>query len=244
MSTRDAPWAYRLTALLRAKAVLLGASAVGTLATVAYLSHWRPESPRSVLTVLGFASFLVGSLVPHGTVAHELRSGVALLWLQKPVAPLGFYGRRGLEVVSLSVLLMLALVGASALLAALLAAPETGRTILSGSPTLVLLTISLSLLVFAFSAWGTSLDAFLAFFVFYSSALTGADGGLLGETVRWVGFPLEQVAAVGGLLQREVVEDVAVLLARLGCFLLFWGGLAALGIALTTRSPLPRESSR
>jgi hypothetical protein len=194
--------------------------------------------------VLVGAGLLFAPVVAHGAVSNDFRSGVALLWLQKPVSAVHFYLRRGLDAVSLAVLLAFVLQGSAALLVALVTTPEIGREVIRAMPLTALFTLALTTLVFAFSSWGTTLDALLGFFVFYLSGLAALDDGLLGTMGAWVGFPLESVATLGRFLSAGPTDNVWPSLGRFLGFLAIWWVVAAAGIAFKARSPLPRDSSR
>jgi hypothetical protein len=59
-----------------------------------------------------------------------------------------------------------------------------------------------------------------------------------------VGFPLESTATIGRYFATGNTDNVALSLARSFVFLLTWMSVAGLGVFVTTRSPLPRETSR
>jgi hypothetical protein len=238
-------WEARATALFRRHAVLLGGVVLGTLVIIAVVARSRgAERPAAIPGVLGLVAVLAPAILAHGAVSTDLRSGVALLWLQKPVDPIRFYLLRGLEVLGLSVVIVLTVSGAGALLATLLAGPETGHVVMTAIPLNILFAASTSVLAFAFSAWGTSLDALLAFFVFYFSGVALAEPGLLRDVLAWVGFPLESAATITRYFSLGETENLAWSLARVLVFLTTWTLLAGLGLLVTTRSPLPTESAR
>ena len=114
-------WESRAVALQRARWRLLAVTAVATLAmTWLFAAALVPEDRgRAIFQVLTFGSVLLPMIVGHGMIAGDLRSGVALLWLQKPVHPIPFFMRRALDVTLLGVTLVLALWGAGASFTAL-----------------------------------------------------------------------------------------------------------------------------
>lgn len=240
-----AAWETRVAALLEARSLLLAAVSLGAVVFVGIASRTgNDDAAEAVATVLVGAGLLLAPVVTHGAVSSDLRSGVALLWLQKPVNAVRFYLTRGLDVVSLAVLLSVVLQGGAALLAALLTIPEVGHEVLRAMPLTVLFTCALATLVFAFSSWGTALDALLGFFVFYLSGLAVLDDGPLRMVTGWVGFPLEAVATLGRFFSTGDTASLWPSLARFTGFLAAWTCVAAIGIAFRTRSPLPHESSR
>jgi hypothetical protein len=240
-----AAWEARATALLGRQPVLVGGLVLGTLVTSAVVARTRAAAqPLAIPAILYVLAVLLPAVLAHGAVSADLRSGVALLWLQKPVDPLRFYLGRGLDVIVSSVLLLVALSGAAALLATWLADAEVGRLVINGIPMLVLVGTAVAVLVFAFSAWGTSLDALLAFFVFYVTGLLLVEQGLLHDVVTWVGFPVESTANIGRYFTTGRTVDLALSVARFTLFVSCWTSIAILGLLVTTRSPLPRESAR
>jgi hypothetical protein len=223
---------------------------VGTLVIAGVVAHARGDEEAAVPGVLAVVAALVPAIVAHGAVSTDLRSGVALLWLQKPVSPLRFYAIRALDVIGMSILMILALSGGSALLTALFASPEAAQSVLTAIPMLVLMALSVCVLVVAFSSWGTSLDALLAFFFFYLTVISMLEPDRFTEVMRWVGFPVEPTATIGrffstgGTAQLGGTEELNRSVARFLTFLATWTAVAAAGVLVTTRSPLPRETAR
>jgi hypothetical protein len=243
VSPRSA-WEARAAALLGRHVSLLGGVMIGAIAIVAVLARTHADRPAAIPSFLLAAGILASVILAHGAVSSDLRSGVALLWLQKPVNPVRFYLRRGLDLLGLSIVVTSALCGSAALLASFIAGAENGRTVITGLPLTILFAVSATALVLAFSAWGTSLDALLAFFVFYASGMALAEPGALQGVLTWVGFPLESIATINRWFSMGDTENLALSIVRFLVFLASWLALACLGLFVTTRSPLPRESAR
>src|SRR5690606_20026721 len=109
-------------------------------------------------SALGIVGILAPLLLVHGIVAGELRSGVALLWLQKPVSPVRLYLGRAADAVGLAALLLAAFGGLLAALAAATGGPSLAADVLYNVPVAVLIGGCLGVTVYAFSAWGARLD--------------------------------------------------------------------------------------
>jgi hypothetical protein len=237
-------WLTRAGALLRARALVLASLCLATTAIAAGLGFsLGAGQPSDIPELLVVAAVLLPAVVCQGAVSNDLRSGVALLWLQKPVDPLRFYLGRGLDVCALSLSLTLALGGAAALLGALGSGAEAGRILLLTLPTTLLWAACLGAVVVGTSAWGTQLDGVMPFFVLYLSALGALDQGLLGEATSWIGVPLEAITMLGRFLATGVAPNPGASALRVARFLLVWLAIASLGLLLTTRSPLPRGAS-
>jgi hypothetical protein len=236
-------WEIRAFALLRARVWVVGSVWLATLVITGTLAWGAPEVHEAA-EVLHMAAVLLPTLVCHGVVAGDLRSGVALLWLQKPVDPVRFYARRGLDVCALALVLQLALCGGAASLATLGSGAEAGRILLSATPMSLLWVVCIGVVVVSTSAWGTPLDVLVPFCLLYLTMLGLLDGGLLGDVMAWIGVPLEGIATLGRFFATGVAQEVGTSAIRLTRFLLVWASFGALGLFVTTRSPLPRESTR
>ena len=108
--TRALPIEQRWIALLRARGTLLGAVVLGGLGLSSLTASGVGTEPQpdSVFQVILYAAVLPSLILGQGMISGDLRSGVALLWLQKPVGPVRFFLRRGCEVTALSVAVALA----------------------------------------------------------------------------------------------------------------------------------------
>jgi hypothetical protein len=242
---RAAGWEIRAVALLRARVFVVGTLCSATLLIAGALAWSLGDGQASeVPEVLLISAVLLPTVVCHGVVSGDLRSGVALLWLQKPVEPVRFYMRRGLDVCVLSLVLQLALCGAGALVATLGSGAGGGRLVLLATPMTLVWAICIGVVVVSASAWGTQLDGLVPLCLLYLTALGLLDQGLLGDLVAWIGVPLEAIATLGRGVAAGVGEGVGTSLARVARFLLLWVLFGVLGLLVTTRSPLPREVAR
>jgi len=237
----------RVLALLRARRAILAVACVGQLAAVVALAlGLGPGAADGARQTLAVAALIVPLLLTHGVVSAELRSGVAMLWLQKPVQPVRLYLVRWVEVALLALLVVLVLAGATALLMAALSTPGSARLVLEVTPTLLLLTLCISTLVFAFSGWGAHLDSLLAVgFFFYFAILTlRFRDGWLAQATSWVAFPMDGIRVLGVAVIGDTNGGLATALFEVGRFLALWVAVGSVGVAVKARSPLARDTTR
>jgi hypothetical protein len=236
----------RWISLLRSRRTLLGVVVLGGLAVSGILGVAVPPGLRaeSVFQVTAYAAVLVPLILGQGMISADLRSGVSLLWLQKPVDPVLFYFRRACEVTALSVALALAVWGAGACVLVASAGPEPARELLSAAPGLVLIVVCVSALTFAFSSWGTPADGLLVVVFFFASTFSLLIGGRVTAALEWIALPVEAIGAFARGVTGEPAADLGGAALEVGRFLLVWGLVGGAGLEVSTRSPLPRDAAR
>lgn len=188
-------------------------------------------------------SFAVGPLLVAGTVSEDLTGGAVLLWLQKPVAPVGFYlGRLALALaIAVATTLGLVLIGVAALAA--------GRTpdplsLLRLAPFAASCTVLAGLVTFAFSGFGSRRDGTLTFLYLLLAVpaallveLAGAESSLVRGAAWLVLFPLNEVQ----LLQQWLVDGSGWPpggpLLRVMVYALTWLGVGVAATRHSTRRP-------
>lgn len=239
----------RWVALLRARLSVVGITGVGCLALAGSLGARLEGEARTdaAIQLLSYASLLLTLLVSHGMVAGELRSGVALLWLQKPVRPVAFYACRGAEVSILAMLVVACVSGAAAAIFFLAGAPDAALTALEATPLMLLLSLSLSVMVFGFSGWSLPLDSVLAVgvcFATFAWLFERVSAGTTPAHLPWFFPPVDELRVLVLTSRGEPVEGLGRALLGSGRFLLFWVGFGVAGLFVSTRSPLPKEVAR
>jgi hypothetical protein len=194
--------------------------------------------------VIAFAAALVPLILGHGIVSDDLRTGVAMLWLQKPVRPVRFFALRACEVTALAVAVALAFWGTGAGLIAAAVGPAPARELLAATPGVVVLVICISTLTFAFSAWGTRADSLLVLAFLFASTYSLVLGGAGTAALEWVALPVEAIGVFARSLGGATLPDLSDALLEVGRFLLLWALVGVGGLVVSTRSPLPREIAR
>ncbi|HSR40584.1 MAG TPA: hypothetical protein VLL48_00390 [Longimicrobiales bacterium] len=208
-------------------------------------------TPVDVLRgVLLLGAVGLGIFLPGGVVSRDVRSGDALLWLQKPVSPTLFYLARFGESLWAHVLLVTSATGLAALLTAV-GSPNGGLEVLRLLPLLLLAGSLASCVTFAFSGLGTRLDTALSLLFLglgtSVAALTLAEPagwGLVGSVARVAAFPVDELATLQRWLMGGEALDLGASLGRIAGFGTVWLALATLLVHVRTRKPLPRDESR
>jgi hypothetical protein len=233
----------RWIALIRSRLVLLGVAGLGSLATEVVFGVALPadQRARAIGQIVMFGCALLVPILAHGMISADLRSGVAMLWLQKPVRPVAFYAQRGAEVTALAVALVLVLWGTGTALIAASVGLDAARGVLASAPGAALLVVSVCALTFAFSAWGVPTDSLLALVGLVAGTLALAAGGPLVPVLEWIAVPVDPIM---DLMRGRSAFPLGETLWRVGRFLVLWGLLGVAGLAVSTRSPLPKESAR
>jgi hypothetical protein len=237
----------RAIALLRSRRNLVVVAGVApvVVSIVFAVTLASNELLAATARVLGLGTVLLPLIVGHGMISGELRSGVAMLWLQKPVQPLAYFARRAFEIATLSVLLILSSWGAVAVILAGASDLEAVRNLLSVLPGVVLMVVCGCTLLFGVSAWGIQVDSMIAAVLFLGSAFSVLLGGVPGKSLAWIAVPIEALGIVGQHLSREAVNGhVGKSLLLVGRFLLTWTLIGTAGLFFSTRSPLPKEVAR
>jgi hypothetical protein len=205
----------------------------------------HPDDRREAMyEVIAYGALLMPLILGHGMISGDLRSGAAMLWLQKPVHPVLYFQARVLEVTGLALLLVLAVLGAGASITAWSVGAEAARELLAGVPTVLLVTACLCVVLFGFSGWGARTDSLFVVVFFVASVVSMAAGSWIAGWIGWIAPPVDAFSVVGDSLAGHAQEEVgksALLIAR---FILLWAAIGTVGLLVSTRSPLPKESSR
>ena len=245
----------RARARLRARTGVLGAAAAAhTVAVVAFAATLGAEAGSAVTDLVLVGGVALALVLTSGVVSGELRSGVALLWLQKPVSPLRFYLARWSEAAALVLLCGLAVSGWSALVTLGLAGPDAGREVLVAAPGVLVLALCLAAVVFACSGWGAHPDVVLAivlvlYLVWLDVGAARGWGAAAGweparTVVGWAALPIDELERLSDFFAGHGTAGAADAAAETIGHLLFWVAVGCAGTAVTTRSPLPREQAR
>lgn len=223
------------------------------LATASLLMALRSGSQdpqRVVGGTLILAAFAVGPLLVSGVVSDDLRTGAILLWLQKPVSPLGFYLRRLGLALGVATATVLALLLAGVL--ALAAAGDAGPLVLIRlAPVVASCTVLGGLVTFAFSGLGLRRDGTLTLLYLLLAvpgglmlALADDPGGLPVRIAAWIAlFPLNELQLLHRWIVDGGLEPRGTALLRVTVFGLTWLGVGAAATWHTTRRPFGGSGS-
>jgi hypothetical protein len=179
-------------------------------------------------------------------ISDDLRSGVATLWLQKPVRPVVFYAMRGIEVSFVALLLVAVLCGAAAILLFVVGATEVARSVLGSAPILLLSSLWLCAMVFAFSGWRVPLDSLVVVVFCFASLfwiLVRFEPGPDPARLPWFLPPLDDLGTLADAIRGDPVHGVGRAILMSARFLLLWGLIGLAGLSVTTRAPFPRDAS-
>lgn len=235
-----------LMAVLRVRALVLGVLLGGSVGASALLA-FGPGDPALALDGAVAILLLEGAgltlLLTEGIVARDVRRGWVVLWLQKPVSPVGFYASRFLRALLLLAALIVATGGAVAVLFQV--GRGDGGPVLEILPVTLLLSGTLATLTFALSSWRAHPDVVMALaFVFLSTPLSAmatvnpAGFGPAGPFLRALAPPVDAILATGGVWMdgpTPSAQDVAHVLGYLAA----WIAVAVVGLLRTTRAPFP-----
>lgn len=183
-------------------------------------------------------------LLSSGGYGSQRRSGAAVLWLQKPVSPVGLYLDRlvpRLGLAALVVLVLAGMLGGARLLA--------GRTLdpsemASGAFTLILLFAVLVSMVHAASALGLPREELFGLSAFIAGgylALSLAGEPWSPSLRRALALPLDSAEFAGWGLAGRPVDDPWLHLAWVVAYIAAWVVLGTLASVVTTRSPMGRS---
>ena len=236
----------RWIALIRSRLMLLAVPAGGCLAIAVLFALLLDGNQRgpAIMQMVAFACALVTLILAHGMISADIRSGVAMVWLQKPVRPVPFFAIRAAEVTALATALVLSLWGVGAALVAWTNGPDAALELLHGVPGVVLLVVCACTLTFALSAWGVPTDSLLALLLLIGGTFWLLTEGPFASAVEGVAVPVDAIAAfVRGFSSTSAIP-FGQALWQVGRFLVVWGLIGVAGLVVTTRSPLPRDLSR
>ncbi len=226
---------------LRVKALIVTVLAT-VLAFLPLIVGGEPAAIAANLNVIfGILCFAIPAICVADVVAGDLRSGIARLWLQKPIDPVVFYLRRFLEALSLAFALTLLALGATRLI---VSAVAPGFLSAGQLVDTLPLTLIVGAMGFGFSAW-MSRGATIATFAFaFGSLLAGSTlPDLLGRPWSWVADALFIPGAALDDFQSYLAgttDAVLLPLARLLAHGIAWTAVGALGVwHASTRGGLP-----
>lgn len=238
--------AGEIRAALRPRATVLGVLVGGSLLASGLLA-FGPGDPAlaldGALAILLLEGVGLALLLTEGIVVRDVRRGRAVLWLQKPVSPVGFYLARFLR----ALLLLVGLAGAMtcAVAAFFLVGRGEASPVLEVLPVALLLAVTLATLTFGLSAWRLHPDVLMALaFVFLTTPLaamaTVSPGAFRGAApvLRLLAPPTDAIVAVGGVWMEgpaPTPEEVG----RVAGYLAAWLAVAVVGLVRTTRAPFP-----
>lgn len=180
------PLSRRVILLVRSrvKALTLTVLAIGII-HLANLGSGEPtllaESFRDIFLFLCLALPLVFA---SGVVSGDFRSGMARLWLQKPIEPVRFYLSRFLEGLLVSLVFALLALGATRLGTAALGQPDETSQLLGSLPYVLIFAC----VVFGLSCWiarGSTLVA-IGFLAAGAVAREMGSTDLLGRPWNWL----------------------------------------------------------
>jgi hypothetical protein len=207
---------------------------------------WGAERGREVAGVtLGFTSVVLVLIGAYESFGGEVRSGRALLWLQKPVSPVRHFLLRWSTSTALSLLLVTGLVALDWLVLAGVS-PVAAQALLREAPVLLLVGTAIAALVLAVSGWGGHPDAPVAVVILFLSMPLAAAGPRLGAmewTLDLLLFPWEETVRLGEALAGSRAADRA--LSDAGAVVrttTLWILIGLAGIHVRSRHPFPAAS--
>lgn len=188
-------------------------------------------SIRDIFAILCLALPLVFA---SGVVSGDFRSGMARLWLQKPIGPVRFYLSRFLERLLVSLVFALLALGATRLGTAALGQPDETSQLL-GYLTYVLI---FACVVFGFSSW-MSRGSTLVTIAFLAAGAVANEMTLPNLLVRpwnWlfeaILVPIPAIREFRDFL-AGVSDAVWIPLAQILAYSIGWTALGALGVWYT-----------
>lgn len=219
------------------------------LLLAAALAAIDPDSETSLYILaytLGAGAPLTGIIFMEGVVSRDLETGVALLWLQKPVRPWVYYLERFIESLLGALLVVLAF---SAAAAAIVVArnPDVADRALSVIALFLLATLLSGCVTFGFSGLGLRRD-WGATIVFFLGALTPfalhvLDPERTASWWRWARTllpPYEAWLTLSSYFVGKTAPGAPGALAWYLGYCAAWVALGALATAWATRSPFTR----
>lgn len=243
------PWHRdEVKALLRPRGWVVSVLVTGSVAAAGLLAFGSgdPElAAEGVLGVLLLEGVGLALLLTEGVVARDVRRGWAVLWLQKPVSPVGFYFLRWLRAVFTLLVLLLATAGVAALLFGI--GRGTFRPPLEAVPVSLLFALTVAVVVFGLSAWRAHPDVLMALgYLFLSTPLAALATvspemfGVLGPWIRGVAPPVDPIIAMG-VPWFGGPPPAPEAVVRVATYLGTWLLLGVAGLLRTTRAPFARE---
>ena len=145
------PLSRRVILLVRSrvKALSLTVLAVGIIELSGLISGEPTLLAESFRDIFLFLCLALPLIFASGVVSGDIRSGMARLWLQKPIEPARFYLSRFLEGLLVSLVFALLALGATRLGTAALGQPDETSQLLRYLPYVLIFAC----VVFGFSSW-------------------------------------------------------------------------------------------
>jgi hypothetical protein len=240
-------------ALVRVRGGLLAALATGAVALTAWGAAREGGLAAASEAALGIVvpmAVVLGAVATGGVVSPELRTGAAMLWVQKQGGGLPTYLLRLAERVILGWILVLALVGAQAGAIALMAGGGSGSRFLLQAVPLALFLIPMGAAVtWVMSSAGVQGDAALALLLLPLWILAGSLPEVLASMPNGVTTVLEATAPPVALLAAlpRTAEGGGPTVLAVGQYLLWLAAVTVAGAALLSsrlRRPFSAGASR
>lgn len=248
MKIRLQRWARVIEARIRSRVGVVGLLASGVL-VVPLVQVWvvgpTPEAVMDSSAYLLFAVSTISVLLATGGPASQIRSGGAMLWLQKPVHPVRFYLDRLVPRLFAAVLTALVLAAPTAVLLAVLGVEEATTQVFSTVPLLVMVALLLVALTHAVSGLGFHPEGFWALLLLIGLfwlrlRLAESDGvlafGWMEAPADFLALPVDQMEAVAKAALGRPATDVFPSLLHVTANVAFWIGLGTAGVYFRTRS--------
>ena len=230
------PLSRRVILLVRSrvKALTLTILAIGVIHLASLVSGEPSRLAESLRDIFLFLCLALPLVFASGAVSGDFRSGMARLWLQKPIEPVGFYLSRFLEGLLVSLVFAVLALGATRLGTAALAQPDETSQLLGYLPYVLIFAC----VVFGFSCW-ISRGSILVAIGFLSAGTVAqqmALPDLLGRPWNWlfeaILVPIPAVREFRGFLVG--VSDAGwIPLAQILAYSIGWTALGALGVWYT-----------
>ena len=218
----------------RAKALTLTVLAIGIIRSRNLISGEPSLLAESLGDIFLLLCFALPLIFESGVVSGDFRSGMARLWLQKPIGPVRFYLSRFLEGLLVSLVVALLALGATRLGTAALGQPEETGQLLGYLPYVLIFAC----VAFGFSCWmarGSTLVA-IGFLVAGAVARETGPTDLLGRPWNWlVEALLVPIPALRGFREFVVGTSEAFWIpsAQILAYSIGWTALGALGVWYT-----------
>ena len=218
----------------RARALTLTVLAIGIIELRNLIGGEPTLLAASLGDIFAILCLALPLVFASGVVSGDFRSGMARLWLQKPIDPVRFYLSRFLEGLLVSLVFALLALGATHLGTAAVGQPEETSRLLGYLPYVLIFAC----VVFGFSSWmarGSTLVA-IGFLAAGGVARELGSTDLLGRPWNWLAeailVPIPALREFRDFLVG--VSDVFwIPLARILAYSIGWTALGALGVWYT-----------
>jgi hypothetical protein len=237
-------------AVLRTRGSILALVTVASLASLVLLPHsgYGPADIDATVTLFLLEVAVLAALLAAGLVSGELRRGITLLWIQKGGAIEVHYLGRLAELLVLTVLLSLVVLGLQGLLLLLLGG-DALRFLAIAAPAIPAVVMLVGVPVFALSCSGIQGEGWAALVlmaVWIAAPVLLPEKGMSGLLARGLEVTSPPVGIIAGLREWGLGSGSPSLWEGMG----FVAWIAAVGLAgllflaLRLRKPFPTEPSR